>query len=179
MAAHFPSHPFWDFSLALYGRPDVAPACLVLQERHGLDINVLMYCLWLARENREPRDFKATLDAVAEWHGAIVRGLRTIRQRLKRPVGGADLDLALALRARVQKIEIDAEHIEQLALASGATAAPRSDAAQLDRAIELLRAYWRRLGIEPQPTDRSELAVVLGACFAEAGITAALERQFR
>ena len=41
---------FWAFSLDVYGRPGVAPACLALQDRHGLDVNLLLFCCWAASQ---------------------------------------------------------------------------------------------------------------------------------
>ena len=41
---------FWAFSLEVYGRPGVAPACLALQDRHGLDVNLLLFCCWAASQ---------------------------------------------------------------------------------------------------------------------------------
>ncbi len=34
-------NPFWDFSLAVWGREAVEPACLELQARHGIDVDAL------------------------------------------------------------------------------------------------------------------------------------------
>ena len=45
-------NPFWDFSLAVWGREAVEPACLDLQERHGLDVNLLLFCGWAGRRGR-------------------------------------------------------------------------------------------------------------------------------
>ncbi len=45
-------NPFWDFSLAVWGREAVEPACLALQERHGIDVNVLLFCGWAGRRGR-------------------------------------------------------------------------------------------------------------------------------
>ena len=41
--------PFWSFSTEFYGRTGVAPACLVLQDRFGCDVNLLLFALWAAR----------------------------------------------------------------------------------------------------------------------------------
>ena len=39
---------FWNFSIVIYGQPGVREACLRLQDKAGLDVNVLLYCLWRA-----------------------------------------------------------------------------------------------------------------------------------
>jgi uncharacterized protein (TIGR02444 family) len=136
----FPDHPFWDFSLAVYGSEGVAPACLTLQEAHGVDVNFLLFCCWLAASGRgvvAAEEIARLHEAVAGWHGEIVRGLRAVRKRLKEPLGGEDRALAQSLRQRVQKIEIDAEHIEQLMLGA---AADRLPAGPADSPAEAARA---------------------------------------
>jgi len=117
----FPDSSFWDFSLALYGSEGVPPACLRLQERHGVDVNFLFFCIWhgLTRGALDSDDLRARHEAIADWHETVVRHLRALRRRLKEPIGPVDADLAQALRARLQKIEIDAEHIEQVTLFAG------------------------------------------------------------
>ena len=39
---------FWKFSLAVYAAPGVPEECLAVQERYGVDVNVLLFCAWLA-----------------------------------------------------------------------------------------------------------------------------------
>ncbi len=121
----FPHHAFWDFSVTLYAKPGVAPACLDLQERHGIDVNALLFCLWLGESGRGPAPrqmLDAAFEAVAGWHAEVVRTLRPLRRRLKSGFDPIDSGLVQALRARLQKVEIDAEHVEQLALAASAAA---------------------------------------------------------
>ncbi|MCG8546534.1 MAG: TIGR02444 family protein, partial [Alphaproteobacteria bacterium] len=38
-----PGNAFWNFSLRAYARPGVADACIRLQDRYGVDVNVLFY----------------------------------------------------------------------------------------------------------------------------------------
>ena len=54
--ARFPDCAFWDFSLEAYARPGVAPACLDLQERHGADVNLLLFACWLSASGRGALD---------------------------------------------------------------------------------------------------------------------------
>ena len=41
-----PANPFWTYSLRLYRKPGVAPACIALQDRLGIDVNGLLFCLF-------------------------------------------------------------------------------------------------------------------------------------
>lgn len=188
MTLVFPDNDFWDFSVALYGKPGVAPACLALQERHGLDVNALMFCLWLAASDRgpaAPAALDAAFAAVAAWHAQVVRTLRPLRQRLKFGFDPVDDALVKRLRAAIQKIELDAEHIEQLTLAaSPAAAAPaRSDARAEERAGHAAghaAAYFARVDAEAGADDRDALCVILAAAFAlpEEALRAHLDRAF-
>ena len=44
--------PFWRFSLQFYHLPKVADACIALQEEAGVDVNLLLFLLWHARQRR-------------------------------------------------------------------------------------------------------------------------------
>ena len=37
----------WDFSVRTYRKDGVADACLSLQNDHGADVNMLLYCCWV------------------------------------------------------------------------------------------------------------------------------------
>lgn len=117
----FPDHPFWNFSIATYGRDGVADACIALQEAHGADVNILLFCAWAGCNGvrLDRAQIGAACGTVREWHDEVVRPLRSVRRRTKTAVDGCPpSELQAALRARIQKIEIDAEHIEQLRLAA-------------------------------------------------------------
>jgi uncharacterized protein (TIGR02444 family) len=70
---------FWAFSLAFYAQPGVMPACLALQDRHGVDVNLALLCCWVG----EPLDAAALAEAdalVAEWRTQVVQPLRAVRR---------------------------------------------------------------------------------------------------
>src|SRR3954451_355651 len=75
---------FWRFSLALYARPGVAEALIALQDRAGLDVNLILFGLWAgARHGRnlEGEGFAAAAEAVAVASG-VVRDIRALRRQL-------------------------------------------------------------------------------------------------
>ena len=41
-------NPLWDFVTTTYKEPGVEKACLALQSRLGADVNMVMFCIWLA-----------------------------------------------------------------------------------------------------------------------------------
>lgn len=141
---------FWDFSLEFYARPRVAPACIDLQDNAGVDVNVLLYLLFLARLGRQVdhRDV-ARIDAVAlSWRNRVVTPLRTLRRDLKNGLAPADAAATAALLTDVKRVELEAERIEQQtievsipAFTIGALAATPVEAARAS-----LAAYGKFLG---------------------------------
>ncbi len=112
---------FWDWSCGRYARPGVAPACLELQDAHGLQVNLLLLGCWLAACGRAVAAGHAARIAAAAggWQAAAVRPLRETRRRLKRLAAEAPeprRDQIEALRRQVAAAELAAERIEQLEL---------------------------------------------------------------
>jgi hypothetical protein len=46
------TNPFWTFSLEIYSSKAVQEACVELQDVSGVDVNVMLYVLWLADRGR-------------------------------------------------------------------------------------------------------------------------------
>ena len=167
----FPDHPFWDYSLKVYMSDGVGAACLALQEAHQLDVNVVLFCVWLGASGRgalTDSEMSETTRAVGTWHDSVVRPLRAVRVRMKGGMPPSPDDLADSLRRRIQKIEIDCEHTEQLMLAAAverkAAASRGTEAAD---AAANIGCYFRALGIAVSDEDRDHLGVVLRAAFPE------------
>jgi uncharacterized protein (TIGR02444 family) len=119
------ANPFWEFSLAVYGRPGVPAACVALQDRHGLDVNVLLFAAWagVACGVALSAERLAAVDsAIAAWRQEVVRPLRAVRRRVK-----AEDD---ALYQRMKAVELEAERIQQdrLFALGGLTPQPGGDA---------------------------------------------------
>ena len=142
---------FWRFSLRFYALPDVAPACLQLQDEADVDVNLMLFLLFLAENGRAiTRDDVARLDAsVAPWRAEVVEPLRALRRRLKSGVGDVPTATSDGLRTMVKKIELEAERLEQGRLENAAPnlgkPAPRSEAARIN-----LAAYEAYLGRLPE-----------------------------
>src|SRR3546814_12211972 len=73
----WPASGFWDWSLAAYARPGVAPACLALQDRPGLDVNLLLFAVRAGTPGRAlpPDALRAAVDRAARWPAEVVRQL--------------------------------------------------------------------------------------------------------
>jgi uncharacterized protein (TIGR02444 family) len=163
---------FWTFSLALYGRPGVAPALIGLQDRLGLDVNMLLYCCWAGAAGRAltAADL-AEVEAVAEpWQAEVVRPLRSIRRRLRGGFGQLPPDRVETCKARLGELEIEAERIAQEAMA-GVPQRQRGDpAATAAHGAGNLSRYLQLRGVAVTASDDADLRSVLQACCPDADL---------
>ncbi|WP_042695500.1 TIGR02444 family protein [Azospirillum sp. B506] len=102
------ANPFWDFSLAVYGRPGVPACCLALQDRRGVDVNVLLFAAWAGLDcgiGLSADELLRIDGTVAGWREEVVRPLRALRRRAK-----AEDD---AFYRRMKAAELEAERVQQ------------------------------------------------------------------
>jgi uncharacterized protein (TIGR02444 family) len=147
---------FWRFSLAFYAQHGAAPALIALQDRDGLDVNVILYALWLGLvrgQAMDAADLAAAEAAAAPLRDAVVKELRGLRRRLR---AHSDPD-AQALRRRVQALEIAAERAVQDRLARSVT--PRAGAG--DRAGTALANLALCLGAAAGSAEAAAIRAVL------------------
>jgi uncharacterized protein (TIGR02444 family) len=135
--------PQWAFALRFYAHPDVAEALLLLQDRAGADVCVVLFALFIARTHRAVVDGAdlADLDAaIADWRREVIWPLRSLRRRLRNGPSPAPAALTQALVQRIKAAEIDAEQIELAVLAQRFYGRPRAtSAADADIAAILAR----------------------------------------
>lgn len=178
------AHPLWDFALAVYAAEGVEAACLALQDRHGLDVNLLLFCCWAGlREPAAlpPARLAAALAAVAPWQREVVAPLRALRRRLRRSVGEFAPAGTAPLRRAVKALELDAEYLALRRLAAHVAAAPASAGAEVaasevaaaEVAAEAparmranLDAYLRIAGVAAVADCAEELAPLMAAALA-------------
>jgi uncharacterized protein (TIGR02444 family) len=138
---------FWAFSLALYARPGIADACLRLQDTHGLDVNLLLLCCWLARRGcrLSAADLAAAEARAVPLRARVLEPLRAARRALKTMPGSG----AAAVYAQLKQVELAAEREEQRVIV-----APWSgSAAACDQGIEEainLTLYFTTCGVAPE-----------------------------
>ncbi len=94
---------FWRWSLASY--PKVEQTLLVLQDRYGADVNLVLFCAWIGRLT--PEALEAAEAVARPWREDVVEPLRRLRRQLKqRPE-------AAGLREQVKAAELEAERLAQ------------------------------------------------------------------
>ena len=119
--------PFWRFSLRFYRQPGVADACIALQEQSGVDVNLLLYLLWHARDGRgfTAAEVEAVERRIAPWRESTVVPLRGVRRALKTPPALVKAPAAETFRNRIKAVELEAERLQQEAM--HAIAAPSGE----------------------------------------------------
>ncbi len=150
------SEAFWNFSLRFYQLPGVAESCLDLQDRHGVDVNLLLFALWAASNGHQldAATIAAADRVAAQWRDAVTQPLRSARRALKTgPEGFDDMEVA-ALRAQVMAAELESERLQQGAMARGVMLDARG--ASLAAARQNLSRYETLLGkrLGPGPIER-------------------------
>ena len=166
------------FALGIYRADGVSTACLMLQERFELDVNLVLFAAFFgAQEGRAltPTHIDALADRIDPWHAEVVRPLRAVRKRLKTGPAPAPDARTGELRNALQRLEIDAELIELAELAAvgdtlEADPAVGDTAARAAAAIEVVvRAKCNR---ELDSDEDAAIARIADASAAMAGDTA-------
>ena len=111
------SDDFWNFSIKHYSKPGVADSCLALQDEHGVDINLLLFCIWYGQNSGELS--QSQLDEVISfsmlWAENVVKPLRQTRRWIKRHKKdtGIPADKLEKLREKIKQMELEAERRQQ------------------------------------------------------------------
>lgn len=158
--------PFWQFSGEVYARRGVAEACLALQRRHRLDVNLLLFCAWAGSNGRrlDGGDLGLLRSAAWPWQDNVVAPLRGARRWLKQQSALPD-DLAEAFREEVKALELQAEMLEQLMLYQE-LAIDDGEGTPEDVAANL-RLYLTRFKPLPTDDDIAHLCTLLCAACPE------------
>ncbi|MBX9604064.1 MAG: TIGR02444 family protein [Bryobacteraceae bacterium] len=106
-------NPLWDYATAVYARPEIAAACLRLQDQQGLDADILLAAAWAASLGyRIGVEDAAALEAIAgPLHAEAVHPVRELRRR-----AAADAARFPGLKEKLLAAELQAERIEIAAL---------------------------------------------------------------
>jgi uncharacterized protein (TIGR02444 family) len=152
LASVSPYPALWDFAVFIYGLPDVATACLTLQDRGGADVNMLLFALWNARCGRRlsPEQVASAADLVRPWQDAVVRPLRTLRRALKNQHFSLEPAAVSTFRESVKNVELAAERL-QLEMLATAVMPATSDLPLPVLARNNLDAYLGGLRLVPNP----------------------------
>lgn len=165
---------FWDFSVRVYSGDGVADSCLLLQDEHGADVNMLLFCCWAAITFGKlgDDDFRRALHFSQTWADNVVYPIRRVRRLLKRaqgPVEAIDTAARLRLRESIKEIELQSEKLQQQTLEGMlvGTTKQAPDLRPLETAAFNLRQYCESEEIELTSESVDRLATILLTAFPE------------
>jgi len=168
---------FWNFSVRTYRQAGVAEACLGLQDEHGADVNMLLYCCWYGWHFSalDPETFMRAMDFSRVWAGNVVRPLRGVRRWMKSSgcaMDGMEFETCSELRERVKATELQAEKLQQSVLASLAEGSAGGDTPAGPRAVSAnLSRYCDAAGIPWSEPVRLKLGIILRAAFPQESVS--------
>ncbi|UTW44541.1 TIGR02444 family protein [bacterium SCSIO 12696] len=104
------NNPFWNYSLALYG--DIEPWCLAMQNAHGANVNLLLFCCFAGSQGYQlqAQHIEALDQVTDQWNSHVIKPLRGLRQQLPEDQLGRDYDSA---RQLLLAAELEAERYSQ------------------------------------------------------------------
>ena len=166
----------WNFSVHTYGKPGVADACLALQDRHGLDVNMLLFCCWFGCTRGvvgEPL-WDRVLAFSEPWADNVVRPLRAVRTWMKhtgctQPV--VSNDECMTLREEIKRIELKTEQLQENTLqylAEDSPAQSLDSTSQINCTALNIKEYIRRCSVELDAESRLRLAHMVTAAIGGA-----------
>ena len=106
----------WDFSLYQYSRPGVSDICIALQDEEGVNVNVLLWSLWLGHKGfqLDIALLAQAIDAIQAWDKNYVIPLRQLRRNLKTEFGTDNVGVE-NIRTLIKQAELLAEkHLQNV-----------------------------------------------------------------
>jgi len=149
--------PFCTFIEQIQAQPLVNNALLSLQQRLQLNINVLLFCCWVAERGLKPlnkTELRDILLIISPWHNQIVLALKKLRKHLSQQVSKPTL---YKISKLIMAKENAANQIEQMILSDimlkpGANRTPEQRFAD---ACKNITVYCKELpnGMDQQDTE--------------------------
>lgn len=162
-----PVHPFWRFSVRIYSQTHVKNSMLTLQNERGLNVNVLLFCIWYGSTDQgrlSKLQFRNLLNTIQHWHDQIVVPLRRTRQRLK----SVDSNGWQDIRQEIGQHEIVAEQIEQLIMLENLVLSSKPAKNNVQRIVDICKniaTYYHVMHISCDARDSELVAGVLHTLF--------------
>src|SRR5262249_2369431 len=143
------ANPFWTYSLGYYRGAGVSEACLELQDNCGVDVNVVLFLLWLASQRKSvpAGEVEAIADKVRPWQIEVIGPIRALRRKLKTDAPLLDKGNAELFRTKIKAIELESERLQQEAMAALAAGLKSDTAASPEAAARAsIAAYQGVIG---------------------------------
>jgi uncharacterized protein (TIGR02444 family) len=164
-----PANPFWNFSLRIYQQPQTKADLLTLQNDHGLNINLLLFCIWYGAVDQgrlARQELKQIILSSQGWHEQVVLPLK----RLKTKINHFMAPVWHEISADIAMHEFFAWQIEQLLIMDGFNLKKlpiRNNIQKLTDTLKNIALYCEVLNIFLDPFDCQKLCHLLGTVFSE------------
>ena len=111
--------PIWDFVLGYYRQQGVSEAAITLQDSAGIDVNMILFLMWLSAQKRTlgVAEAKTVSEKSIGWQHDVVVPVRGVRRLLKENAPLVEQEAALAFRKKVQALELEGEQLQLNAMA--------------------------------------------------------------
>lgn len=113
----FPPSLFWDFSTDFYRLSAVEDSCLALQEKYQLNVNLILFCYWLAKNKQllSIEQWQQIISISLPWE-EIIKPLRQSRKLINHSTIAWPLDFKKESGDNITQIEINTERMQQLSI---------------------------------------------------------------
>ena len=114
---------FWEYSNSVYRIEGVPQACLVLQNDHALDVNMVLFCCWhgIYFGSISKDLLNQCLTFSHNWSDNAVKPLRHMRTWMKTTgcnSNSINTEDCMSYRDNIKTIELEAEKLQQMTLES-------------------------------------------------------------
>ena len=172
MSIEYPDHPFWNFSIKIYAGEGFSNACINIQERHQMDVNLLLLGTWYGASGRgclSTDQLKKVIEITSIWNKEIVCSLRPVRTRLKDSMDGFPINQTEAMRKALLAMEVECEHIEQLAVArclgDKALGPDNFTSGRIEDSVDNVFCYFNVKKVRPTEDDLDDLSIILMSAY--------------
>lgn len=149
--------------MEFYGKSGIEAKLIDLQDRLGLDVNLLLFACWTGATGRgrlSDNLWRKLISGTEEWRRKVVEPLRAVRRYSKGTVDAG------AFREKLKALELEAERAEQETIMSLAQppepAAIAADAVMAD-VVANLRAYIVAAGCPLELVANGAVQVLVAA----------------
>ncbi|MEH6444503.1 MAG: TIGR02444 family protein [Oceanospirillaceae bacterium] len=87
----------WQFAVHFYQAPGIATQLLALQNQYALNINQLIFAIWLATQKHQLTGFPEVTTASESWRNDIVIPLRNLRFNIKQQKNSTAEDVSASI----------------------------------------------------------------------------------
>lgn len=154
---------FWHWSVKIYSLPQVRTACLWLQNHAKLNVNLLLYACWAAKQHKaclEEPAFSQASSAIAPLVAAAVEPLRNLRRSLKNYASGPDGENIEELRQQIFTLELAAEKLIQSRIVKMDLSLRQSDKNIEEIALTNLQCYAQFSGYDITRRTQAALKIL-------------------